>query len=79
MVSSTTVVLPSLGANSYLQNWQENVDERIKWGLSQAIALNVVKQGDTIVVVQGWKGGMGFTNTIRIVKADTEHLGIGKP
>ncbi|KAK2074092.1 hypothetical protein P8C59_008325 [Phyllachora maydis] len=60
-------------------NWQEDVDRRIKWGLSNAIALNVVAEGDTIVVVQGWKGGMGHTNTIRVVKADTEHLGIGKP
>lgn len=59
-------------------NWQEDVDRRIKWGIDNALALNVISKGDTIVVVQGWKGGMGNTNTLRIVKADPEHLGIGQ-
>ncbi|KAK4032916.1 pyruvate kinase [Parachaetomium inaequale] len=59
-------------------NWQEDVDRRIKWGLSHAIGLNVLTEGETVVVVQGWKGGMGNTNTLRIVKADIEHLGIGQ-
>lgn len=59
-------------------NWQEDVDRRIKWGISNAIRLNVLNAGDTVVVVQGWKGGMGNTNTVRIVKADPEHLGIGE-
>ncbi|KAF3764659.1 hypothetical protein M406DRAFT_291806 [Cryphonectria parasitica EP155] len=58
-------------------NWQEDVDRRIKWGVSKALELNVLSKNDTVVVVQGWKGGMGNTNTLRIVKADTEHLGIG--
>lgn len=58
-------------------NWQEDVDRRIKWGVEHALELNVVSKGDTLVVVQGWKGGMGNTNTLRIVKADPEHLGIG--
>ncbi|KXJ86920.1 pyruvate kinase [Microdochium bolleyi] len=59
-------------------NWQEDVDRRIKWGVSNAISLGVLAPGDTVVVVQGWKGGMGNTNTLRIVKADTESLGIGQ-
>lgn len=59
-------------------NWQEDVDRRIKWGVAKALDLNVVSPGDTLVVVQGWKGGMGNTNTLRVVKADLEHLGIGK-
>jgi pyruvate kinase len=59
-------------------NWQEDVDRRIKWGIDNALALNVISKDDTIVVVQGWKGGMGNTNTLRIVKADPEHLGIGQ-
>ena len=50
-------------------NWQEDVDRRIRWGVENALALNVISKGDTIVVVQGWKGGQGHTNTIRIVTA----------
>ncbi|PKS07731.1 hypothetical protein jhhlp_006339 [Lomentospora prolificans] len=59
-------------------NWQEDVDRRIKWGVSRAIELDVLSRGEIIVVVQGWRGGMGNTNTMRIVKADPEHLGIGE-
>ena len=44
-------------------NWQEDVDRRIKWGIAEAMKLNVLAQGETVVVVQGWKGGMGNTNT----------------
>ncbi|KOS23397.1 Pyruvate kinase [Escovopsis weberi] len=59
-------------------NWQEDVDRRIKWAVERALELGTLKVGDTVVVVQGWKGGMGNTNTLRIVQADPEHLGIGK-
>jgi pyruvate kinase len=59
-------------------NWQEDVDKRIKWAVNHALDLNVLTLGDTVVVVQGWKGGMGNTNTLRIVRADPEHLGIGQ-
>lgn len=55
-------------------NWQEDVDRRIKWGIRKAMELKVLDQGATVVVVQGWKGGMGNTNTLRIVKADPEKL-----
>ena len=50
-------------------NWQEDVDRRIRWGIENALSLNVLGKGDTVVVVQGWKGGQGHTNTIRIVTA----------
>ncbi|KAI6781290.1 Pyruvate kinase-like protein [Emericellopsis cladophorae] len=59
-------------------NWQEDVDRRIKWAVENALKLNVLTAGDTVVVVQGWKGGMGNTNTLRIVRADPAHLGIGQ-
>ncbi|KAL2202944.1 pyruvate kinase [Sarocladium strictum] len=59
-------------------NWQEDVDRRIKWAVQEALKLDVLTIGDTVVVVQGWKGGMGNTNTLRIVQADPESLGIGE-
>lgn len=58
-------------------DWQEDVDKRLKWGIWQAIKLGVVKKGDSVVCVQGWRGGMGNTNTIRVVPAE-EDLGLKK-
>lgn len=57
-------------------NWQEDVDRRIRWGIAEAMKLKVLSQGETVVVVQGWKGGMGNTNTLRVIKAEPENLGL---
>jgi len=57
-------------------NWQDDVDRRIKWGVKQALALKVLSKGETVVVVQGWKGGMGNTNTLRVLPAEPEDLGL---
>jgi pyruvate kinase len=51
-------------------DWQEDVDKRLKWGISQAIKLGVLSQGDSVICVQGWRGGKGYTNTIRVVPAE---------
>ena len=56
-------------------DWQEDVDKRLKWGISQAIKLGVLSKGDSVVCLQGWRGGMGHTNTIRVVPAE-ENLGL---
>lgn len=56
-------------------DWQEDVDRRLKWGISQAIKLGVLSKGDDVVCVQGWRGGKGNTNTIRVVPAE-EDLGL---
>lgn len=56
-------------------DWQEDVDKRLKWGIAQAIKLGVLSKGESVVCVQGWRGGMGHTNTIRIVPAQ-EDLGL---
>ncbi|EFR04457.1 pyruvate kinase [Nannizzia gypsea CBS 118893] len=50
--------------------WQKNVDLRLKWGIAQAIELKVISKGTSVVCVQGWRGGQGHTNTIRIVPAE---------
>jgi pyruvate kinase len=55
--------------------WQEDVDRRLKWGIVNAIKLGILGTGDSVVCVQGWRGGMGHTNTLRIVPA-TEDLGL---
>ena len=51
------------------------MDNRLKWGIKEAIRLGVLSDSDKVVCVQGWRGGMGNTNTIRIVPAK-ESLGL---
>lgn len=53
-------------------NWQEDVDQRLKWGIAQAIRLGVLNSGDQVVAVQGWRGGKGHTNSLRIVTGDED-------
>ncbi|KAI9807911.1 MAG: hypothetical protein M1825_005217 [Sarcosagium campestre] len=52
--------------------WQEDVDGRLKFGIKKAIDLGVLSKGDIVVCVQGWRGGMGHTNTLRIVPAEDD-------
>ena len=46
--------------------WQEDVDARLKWGMEQAIDLGLIGVGDTVIAVQGWTGGLGHSNTLRV-------------
>jgi pyruvate kinase len=48
------------------------VDNRIRFGLRNAIELNIISPGSTIIAVQGWKGGLGHTNTLRILTVPTD-------
>ncbi|KAF2665237.1 pyruvate kinase [Microthyrium microscopicum] len=52
--------------------WQEDVDRRLTWGIMNAIKLGVLKKGDPVICVQGWRGGMGHTNTLRVVEASMD-------
>jgi len=47
--------------------WQIDVDNRIRFGLRNALSLRIITPGSTIIAVQGWKGGLGHTNTMRIL------------
>ncbi|KAH9944026.1 pyruvate kinase [Epithele typhae] len=52
--------------------WQTDVDNRIRFGLRNALKLNIIKTGSTVIAVQGWKGGLGHTNTLRILSVPTD-------
>ncbi|KAG8992570.1 Pyruvate kinase [Tulasnella sp. JGI-2019a] len=52
--------------------WQTDVDNRIRYGLRAGLEMNIITPGATIIAVQGWKGGLGHTNTIRILTVPTE-------
>lgn len=48
------------------------MDNRIRFGLRNALKMNLIKAGTTVVAVQGWKGGLGHTNTLRILSVPTD-------
>ncbi|ORX54501.1 pyruvate kinase [Hesseltinella vesiculosa] len=49
--------------------WDKDVEGRIRWGIIQGKKFGLLKSNDSVVVVQGWKGGLGNTNTIRVLIA----------
>ncbi|CEG79577.1 Putative Pyruvate kinase [Rhizopus microsporus] len=50
-----------------LAPWQDDVDARIKWGMEQAIKYGLVGHNESVVAIQGWRGGLGNTNTLRML------------
>jgi len=62
-------VYPFIYTKEKVQNWQEDVENRLRWAVSEAIELGIIKKGDSIVTVQGWTRGSGHSNTVRIVQA----------
>ncbi|KAK9479084.1 pyruvate kinase [Lipomyces japonicus] len=58
----------SKGKNTDPAKWSEDVEERLKWGMEQAVALNILNRGEVVVAIQGWTGGLGHTNTLRVLE-----------
>jgi len=52
--------------------WQVDVDNRIRFGLKNALELGIIKAEQTVMAVQGWKGGLGHTNTLRILSVPSD-------
>ncbi|KAG0296520.1 Pyruvate kinase, partial [Dissophora globulifera] len=51
-------------------DWQDDVDARLKYGMRKGIEEGLLKRGDVVVMIQGWKGGLGNTNTMRVLHAE---------
>ncbi|GAA5991531.1 hypothetical protein JCM11641_000196 [Rhodosporidiobolus odoratus] len=58
------------------EGWQTDVDNRIRYGLSRGLDLGIVRKGDTIVAVQGWRAGGGSTNTMRVLSVPEKDAGL---
>lgn len=62
-------VYPFIYPKPQVENWQEDVENRLRWAVSEAIDLGIIKKGDSIVTIQGWTRGSGHSNTVRVVQA----------
>ncbi|RNA38003.1 pyruvate kinase PKM isoform X2 [Brachionus plicatilis] len=48
--------------------WLQDVENRVQRGLDFAISRGFSAKGENVVVVTGWRGGSGNTNTLRIIQ-----------
>jgi len=51
------------------EDWQGDVDARIDDSIAFAKRKGLLKDGDRVIAVQGWRKGSGNTNTLRILTA----------
>lgn len=58
---------PLLYSNEKKDIWEEDVDTRIKWGLDESLKMGLLRKGELVIIIQGWKRGQGHSNTMRIV------------
>jgi pyruvate kinase len=47
--------------------WQDDVDARVKWAMERGKYFKILTKGDIVIAIQGWKGGVGNTNTVRLL------------
>jgi pyruvate kinase len=48
-------------------HWQDDVDNRINHAIDIAKKRGILQVGSLVAAVQGWKGGQGNTNTVRLL------------
>ncbi|KAJ1663883.1 Pyruvate kinase, partial [Coemansia sp. RSA 25] len=56
--------------------WQNDVDERIQFAIANALDSGLLKKDDVVISIQGWRGGVGNTNTMRILRANVDTKGV---
>ncbi|KNC84417.1 pyruvate kinase [Sphaeroforma arctica JP610] len=47
--------------------FQDEIDSTIHWCISEAKGAGYLRANDTVIAIQGWRDGVGHTNTIRIL------------
>ncbi|KAF1744477.1 hypothetical protein MXB_1833 [Myxobolus squamalis] len=60
-------VYPILYTHSVAHAWADDVDARFKFGVSQACAQDLCKEGSKVILISGWKSGPGSSNCLRVV------------
>lgn len=60
-------VFPIVYNETPLEEWSDDMDKQIGYGLCTSIQFGLISPGVNVVVVTGWRRGAGNTNTVRIV------------
>jgi len=60
-------VVPLFYPDARLEDWGQDVDERIQFGVDFGKKNGFIKSGDIVVCITGWRKGAGSSNTVRIL------------
>lgn len=63
-------ILPLYFAEDRESDWLSDVDNRIQIAIKFGKSNGVIKVGDAVIVITGWRKGAGSTNTLRVVYVD---------
>merc|ERR1719481_2535022 len=61
--------IPLFFAKERPEDWMTDVDERVQYAAEVGKRMGMVKPGDSLVVITGWRKGAGSSNTVRIIAA----------
>ena len=50
------------------EKWLKDVEYRIQAAVERIKLLRFSKTGDNIILISGWRGGQGYTNTLRMIQ-----------
>ncbi|ODV83519.1 hypothetical protein CANARDRAFT_203183 [[Candida] arabinofermentans NRRL YB-2248] len=62
-------VYPFVYENERDENWNQDIENRLSFGIQGAIDLGILSKGDPIVCIQGHTRGIGHSNTMRVLTA----------
>ncbi|XP_054283214.1 pyruvate kinase-like [Macrosteles quadrilineatus] len=68
-LNSWRAIVPLHYVDTPLPEWTREVDVRFQFAIEFAKHKGIVRPGDVMVLLNGWRQGAGFTNTIRVVYA----------
>lgn len=60
-------VFPFVYESDTESEWTKDVESRLNFGISKAKEFGMLKEGDTIVTIQGFAAGVGHSNTLRVL------------
>ena len=62
-------IFPLLHTAERVTDWLQDVELRVQYAVNFGRDSKIVRPGDPLVIVTGWKAGAGFTNTMRVIYA----------
>ena len=62
-------IIPVFYKEPRMENWMQDVEERIQHGVDLGKKSGFIKSGQPIVCITGWRQGAGSSNTVRILMA----------